>query len=171
MSRLMVSLITVRASLFWRPWVALCCPSALHCIGTAAFQCSSRVCFNKATFVHLQFWSVMQLEWPQIRVRPRFSDQVGHETMFASSGNKHFFTKSCYHQTYQNYEQSRQKLGTILGNKVSWKSKFSKTFFNKSWSSSQIFFKEFFFGKVEPIFNTEKWLWKYEFWDVQGGCS
>ena len=26
-------------------------------------------------------------------------------------GNKHFFIKSCNHQTYQNYEQSRQKLG------------------------------------------------------------
>ena len=25
------------------------------------------------------------------RVRPRFFDQVGHETMYASSGNKHFF--------------------------------------------------------------------------------
>ena len=40
-----------------------------------------------------------------IRVRPRFFDQVGHETMYASSGNKHFFTKSCHRQTYQNYEQ------------------------------------------------------------------
>ena len=39
----------------------------------------------------------------QVRVRPRFFDQVGHETMYASNGNKHFFTKSC--QTYQNYEQ------------------------------------------------------------------
>ena len=57
-------------------------------------------------------------DWVSIRVRPRFFDQVGHETMYASSGNKHFFTKSCC-QTYQNYEQSRQKLGTILGNKVS----------------------------------------------------
>ena len=54
-----------------------------------------------------------------IRVRPRFFGQVGHETMYASSGNKHFFTKPCHRQTYQNYEQSRQKLGTILGNKVS----------------------------------------------------
>ena len=43
-----------------------------------------------------------------IRVRPRFFDQVGHETMYASSGNKHFFTKSCHHQTYQNYEQPPQ---------------------------------------------------------------
>ena len=46
-------------------------------------------------------------------------DQVEHETMYASSGNKHFFTKSCHGQTYQNYEPSRQKLGTILENKVS----------------------------------------------------
>ena len=53
------------------------------------------------------------------RVRPRFFDQVGHETMYASSGNQHFLTKSCHRQTYQNYEQSRQKLGTILENKVS----------------------------------------------------
>ena len=53
------------------------------------------------------------------RVRPRFFDQVGHETMYASSGNKHFFTKSCHHKTYQNYEQSQEKLGKILGNKVS----------------------------------------------------
>ena len=51
-------------------------------------------------------------------VRPRFFDQVGHETMYASIANKHFFTKSCHHQTYQNYEQSQQKSGTILENKV-----------------------------------------------------
>ena len=44
----------------------------------------------------------------QGRVRPRFFDQVGHETMDAYSGNKHFFTKSCHRQPYQNYEQSRQ---------------------------------------------------------------
>ena len=40
------------------------------------------------------------------RVRPRFFDQVAHETMYASSGNKIFFTKSCRRQTYHNYEQS-----------------------------------------------------------------
>ena len=50
----------------------------------------------------------------QVRVRPRFFDQVGHETMYASSGNKHFFTKSCHRQTYQ--KQCQQKLGTILEN-------------------------------------------------------
>ena len=34
------------------------------------------------------------------RVCPRFFVQVGHETMYASSGNRHFFTKSCHCQTY-----------------------------------------------------------------------
>ena len=28
--------------------------------------------------------------------------------MYASSGNKRFFTKSCHRQTYQNYEQPPQ---------------------------------------------------------------
>ena len=32
-----------------------------------------------------------QLECLKSRVRPRFFDQVGHETMNASSGNEHFF--------------------------------------------------------------------------------
>ena len=38
-----------------------------------------------------------------------FLIKFGHETMYASSGNKHFFTKSCHCQTYQNYEQSPRK--------------------------------------------------------------
>ena len=48
-----------------------------------------------------------------------------------------FFTKSCHCQTYQNYEQSRQKLGTFLRNKV-----FKKKIIYKSWSPSQIFCTE-----------------------------
>ena len=52
------------------------------------------------------------------RYLPRFFDQVGHQTTYAYIGNKQFFTKSCHRQTYQNYEQSRQKLGTFLENKV-----------------------------------------------------
>ena len=38
------------------------------------------------------------------RYRPRFVDHVGHESMYASSGNKHFFTKLCHHQSYQNFD-------------------------------------------------------------------
>ena len=56
---------------------------------------------------------------------------------YASIG-KHFFTKSCHRQTYQNYEQRRQKLGTFLENKLFKKSKFSQEI-----------------GKIQPIFNTE----------------
>ena len=51
--------------------------------------------------------------------------------MKTCSGNKPFFTESCHCQTYQNYEQSRQKLGTFLENEVIKKSKFSKTFLSK----------------------------------------
>ena len=40
------------------------------------------------------------------RYSPRFFDQVGHQTMSAYIENKHF------------YEQSQQKLGTFLENKV-----------------------------------------------------
>ena len=78
------------------------------------------ICFVLFCFVLKKFISVQDIHASiQIRVRPRFFDQVGHKTMYASSGKKHFFTKSFHHQTYQNYEQSRQKLGTILENKVS----------------------------------------------------
>ena len=38
-------------------------------------------------------------------VLSRFFDQAGHETMYASCGNKNFFSKLYHHQTYQNYEQ------------------------------------------------------------------
>ena len=61
-----------------------------------------------------------------IRVRPRFFDQVGHQTTNAPSGNKYFFTKF-HHQTYQKYEQSRKKIGPIFSKK---KSKFSKKIIN-----------------------------------------
>ena len=54
----------------------------------------------------------------RIRYRPRFFVQVWHQTKYASIGNRHFFTISCNRQTYQNYEQSQQKLGTFLENKV-----------------------------------------------------
>ena len=50
------------------------------------------------------------LQSSQNRDRPRFFDQVGHDTMSAYIENKHFFTKSCHHQTYQNYEQPAQRL-------------------------------------------------------------
>ena len=78
------------------------------------------------------------------RYRHIFFDEVGHDTTYASSANKHFFTKKCLHQSYQNYDQSTQKLGIMLENKVLQKSKLKK---NKSWSPSPIFFAENYFWK------------------------
>ena len=40
------------------------------------------------------------------RVLSKFFEQVGHETMYASSGNKKIFAASYHRQTYLNYEQS-----------------------------------------------------------------
>ena len=33
-------------------------------------------------------------------------------------------------------------------------------------SSSNILHRIFFFGKIQPILDTEKWLWHSEFWDL-----
>ena len=44
-----------------------------------------------------------------IRYLLRFFDRWAHETMYAYIGNKHFFTKSCRCQTYQNSKISWQK--------------------------------------------------------------
>ena len=66
-------------------------------------------CF--ASFVHIVYL-FCQPSYISIRYRPRFFDQVGHQTMSACIENKHFFTKSC-HQTYQNYEQPPQSLQNL----------------------------------------------------------
>ena len=55
-------------------------------------------------------------------------------------------------QTYQNYEQSRQKLGRFLEYEVPQKSKFLKKTVNKSWLPSPIFFTEMFFWKDSTNF-------------------
>ena len=47
------------------------------------------------------------------RYRPRFFDQVGHQTTSAYIENKHFFTKSSHRQTYQSYEQPPQSLQNL----------------------------------------------------------
>ena len=50
----------------------------------------------------------IKLDLLQVDTVQDFFIQVGHEATYASSGNKHFFTKSCHRRTYQNYEQSPQ---------------------------------------------------------------
>ena len=73
--------------------------------------------------LHLVLWVMVELSKTfrasEVESVQDFFYQVGHETMYAPSGNKHFFTKSCHRLTYQNYEQSRQELGAILEKKVS----------------------------------------------------
>ena len=69
-----------------------------------AFQdCKLNNTLNYAQLSHINV--SLQL---RIRVRPRFFDQVGHETMYASSVNEHFCTKSCHPQTYQNMNRANK---------------------------------------------------------------
>ena len=48
--------------------------------------------------------------WVGSRYLSRFFDRWAHETTYAYIGNKHFFTKACHHQTYQNSKISWQKM-------------------------------------------------------------
>ena len=75
----------------------------LHWLRTTVF-CMIQKNISKNTTVKYHLSAVLGTVIS--RVCPRFFDQDGHETMYAFSGNKHFFTKSSHHQTYQNYEQS-----------------------------------------------------------------
>jgi hypothetical protein len=76
----------------------------------------------------------------------RFFVQVGHETTGACIGKKHFFTEQCHRQTNPNYEQSRQKLGTFLENKL-----LSTIFIDISWSLNQIVFIESFLERLDQF--------------------
>ena len=88
------------------------------------------------------------------RYRPRFFDQVGQETMYASCGNKHIFTKSCHRQTYRNYEQPPQT--------------YQNSYFQSHFSVlriGRIFPKKVFFEEYlsrRPTF-IKKCFWKFRF--------
>ena len=64
------------------------------------------------------------------RYRPRFFDQVGHQTMSAYIEKGHFFTKSCHRQTYQNYEQPPQSLQNLYIQSHFSASKINRIFLN-----------------------------------------
>ena len=126
---------------------------------------------NKAEIVLLQAladfskqWYTMDRQWcsreePQgktseseSRYRPRICDQGGHQNTYESIWNRHVFTKSCHIQTYQNYEQSRQKLGI---------------FFRKQSTLKIKVFKKISFWKLISMSNKENkkdfvdfWCWK-----------
>ena len=63
---------------------------------------------------HLFYWHANHIKLPTsdmyIRYLSRFFDCWAHETTYAYIGNKHFFTKSCHCQTYQNSKISWQKM-------------------------------------------------------------
>ena len=56
--------------------------------------------------------------------------------MYAPSGNKHFFTKSCHVRP----TKIKNRANKNWTHKVFQKSKFSKTFLYKSWSPKSLFF-------------------------------
>jgi hypothetical protein len=98
------------------------------------------------------------------RYHPRFFDQVGHQTTYASMGNKHSFTKSWHRKTYQNYEQST-KIGQIFRKQSTLKVKVLK----KKSLIKVLHRKEI--RKIPLIFDAEKWLLKYKFGNLRGSCS
>ena len=61
---------------------------------------------SKGTFSMIRYVCIQKhIMLPRLllRVRPRFFDQVGHETMYAFSENKLFSTNSCHEQKYFEY--------------------------------------------------------------------
>ena len=69
--------------------------------------------------------------------------------------------------TFTDVHTDRQKLGTILENKVVQKFKFSKNDNNKKPFSELLFFNEKKIRKIRMIFDIENWLWKSDlgtFW-------
>ena len=82
-------------SVFPNVWTGLSVKKKIFLRNTARF-------FVLSPSEEMLILSALDFKELEIRVRPRFFDQVGHETMYASSGNEHFFTKSCHRQTYQN---------------------------------------------------------------------
>ena len=77
-------------------------------------QASCKRCLkNELTLANFEFYRSLFDYCLLIRHHPRFFDQVGRQTTSAYIENKHFFTKSCHRQTYQNYEQPPQSLQNL----------------------------------------------------------
>ena len=70
----------------------------------------SRLWKHRTSKDNHEWWRINNLYCTfKVRYRPRFFDQVGHQTTSAYIGNKHFFTKMCDRQTYPNSKISWQK--------------------------------------------------------------
>ena len=76
---------------------------------------SSSIMRSMSTFAWIKLPSVDLRTVPlNLETVQDFVDQVGHQTMSAAYiENKHFFTKSCHRQTYQNYEKPPQSLQNL----------------------------------------------------------
>ena len=109
-----------------------------------------------------KLYGTFDLVWVPIRYLLRFFDRWAHETMYAYIGNKHFFTKSCHHQTYQNSKISWQKMCSILLIKGFKNRSYQKmpitTNVPLNWYSSM----KKKFRKIRIIFDIENSLWKSE---------
>ena len=105
------------------------------------------------------------------RYRPRFFDQVGHQTTYTYKGNKAHLTKIMTSSDLPKLWTEQTKIGHIFRKRSTLKIKNFKNFIYKSWSPSQIYFIEKKFRKIRLIFDAEKWLWKYKFCKLWGGCS
>ena len=68
------------------------------------------MCFSRKGFVDSSNNVYISYDCFSIIYLSRFFDRWAHETTYAYIGNKHFFTKACHHQTYQNSKISWQKM-------------------------------------------------------------
>ena len=99
--------------------------------------CNSCFCDFGERLAWPQWWSFSRL----LRYRPRFFDPVRHQTTSTYIENKHFFTTSCHHQTYQNYEQRKQKFSIYA--EVVWCPTWSKN--HRQYLFQMLFYKEYIF--------------------------
>ena len=95
------------------------------------------------TWMH---WNLVNYNELSLRVHPRFFDRVGHETMYASSGNKHFFTKLSHPQAHQNYEQPPR-----TSQNVYFQSNLSDFFFYEEYSTRRPTFIKKVFDNLDKV--------------------
>ena len=105
-------------------WNHYCCTYFQRILAFGNPLCGARLTYAHAMVRIARTLDTVQDFFIKLDIKP---------CMYPSIGNGHFFTISCHRQTYQNYEQNQQKLGTFLEHKVLQKLKFSKNFIFKSW--------------------------------------
>ena len=92
-----------------------------------------------------------------IRVRSRFFGQVGHETMYASSGNKYFSLNPAIVRPTKIKNRANKNWAQFYRVKYLKNQNFQKHFLLKAGLLVQYSSKKEN-RKIQSIFNTEKWL-------------